>query len=86
MAALYFYHLGSLTNGLAAVEAKLTITPAGWHGIYNQPLFAPITLLRSIVFYFLPNYGDSLLRASNVVVGFDSLLGFLLCYKVLAWS
>ena len=81
LAALYTYRLGSLTHGLSKVEAKVAITPAGWHGLYHQPLFAPITILRSAIFYLFPGYGDGLLRLSNVVFGLIAIIAFYLIIK-----
>ncbi len=73
---LLLFKLGSLTHGLSAIEIKTATTPVGWHGIYNSPLYLPIKILRSIVFYLFPRHGQMLTRLPNALLGAVTILSF----------
>ena len=67
--ALVMYRLGTLTPGLSAGEAVVASTPIGWNGIYNEPLFLPLDVIRSIIFFAFNDVGNLLLRAPNAFFG-----------------
>jgi 4-amino-4-deoxy-L-arabinose transferase-like glycosyltransferase len=73
---LMFYKLGSLVGGIAPSELTTTVTPLGWHGIIDNPLYLPLKAVRSAVFYLSPDYGQYLLRAPNALFGALSVISF----------
>jgi hypothetical protein len=75
---LFLYRLGSLTGGLSGGEYKTVTEPLGWHNLYQQPLYLPIKLVRSVVFWLEPDHGQLLSRLPNVLFG-------ALAVAVLAW-
>ncbi|MGC1176808.1 MAG: hypothetical protein WA843_01950, partial [Candidatus Saccharimonadales bacterium] len=66
---LLLYRLGSLVDGLSAKEYATSITPVGWHGIYHQPFYLPLELVRSAVFFIPHHFGQTLTRLPNAVFG-----------------
>ncbi len=73
---LLFNRLGSLTGGLSAGEINSAVAPVGWHGIYHDPLFLPLKLVRSAVFFVAPGHGQILTRLPNTVFGALSIVSF----------
>ncbi len=73
---LLLYKLRSLTGGLSRSEVSATSAAVGWHGIYDQPLYLPLKLLRSIIFYFDPSHGDLLSRFPNAIFGGLTIVTF----------
>lgn len=76
LAWLLLYRLGSLTGGLSAGEAATAVAPVGWHGVYHSPLYLPLKLVRSIVFYAYPAHGQTLTRLPNAIFGGLAVLSF----------
>lgn len=70
------YKLRSLTGGLSRNEIDATSLAVGWHGIYHQPLYLPLNLLRSVIFYLYPSHGDLLSRLPNAIFGGLTILTF----------
>jgi hypothetical protein len=73
---LLLYRLGSLVNGLSSGEVAVANTPLGWHGLYNQPLYLPLKLVRSIIFFLTAQHGQTLTRLANTVFGILSIATF----------
>jgi hypothetical protein len=73
---LLLYKLGSLTGGLSAGEFRTATAPVGWHGIYRQPLYLPLELARSVVFWLSPGHGQTLTRLPNAFFGGLAILSF----------
>lgn len=67
--ALVMYRLGTLTQGLSSGELAVASTPIGWSGIYNQPMYLPLDVARSIIFFLFDDVGNLLLRAPNALFG-----------------
>lgn len=70
---LMLYRLGTLTGGLSAGEMRAAQDAVGWHGVYNQPFFLPLLLLRSAVFALDPSHGQLLTRLPNVLIGMAAI-------------
>jgi hypothetical protein len=66
---LLLNRLGSLAGGLSSTEVQAATMAVGWHGIYHQPLYLLVKLLRSIFFAFSPSHGKGLTRLPNVILG-----------------
>lgn len=69
LAGLFLYRLGSLTGGLSAVELQTASSTYGWHGLYQQPLYLPLNLTRSIIYFFSSHHDQLLLRLPNAIFG-----------------
>lgn len=76
LAWLLWNRLGSLTGGLSQNEMQVANTPIGWHGMYTNPFFLPLDLLRSIVFFVQPDFGQLLLRWPNTIFGGLAVISF----------
>lgn len=76
LAGLLIYKLGSLTGGLSLGEVIAAKMPVGWHGIYHDPFYLPLKLLRSIDFFAFPEHGRTLTRLPNAVLGAVTILSF----------
>ncbi len=76
LAFLLLYKLHSLTGGLSRNEIEATSVPVGWHGIYNEPFYLPLNLVRSIVFFLDPSHGDLLSRLPNAIFGGMTIITF----------
>ena len=73
---LLLYRLGSLTGGLSASEVSAAAAVVGWHGIYHQPLYIPLKLVRSVVFVLFKDHGQFLSRLPNALFGGLTILSF----------
>ncbi len=73
---LLLYKLGSLVGGLSGNEVHAANAAVGWHGIFHDPLYLPLKLVRSVVFFVAPEHGQLLTRLPNVVFGFITGLSF----------
>lgn len=69
VAAVLLYQLGSLPGGLSASEAATAVAPVGWHGIFQDPLYLPLKLVRSAIYYLAPGHGQLLTRLPNAFFG-----------------
>jgi hypothetical protein len=70
------YKLGGLVEGLSSSEMKVASDPVGWHGIYHQPLELPLKLVRSLVFFAVPDHGQTLTRLPNAFLGGLAMISF----------
>lgn len=73
---LLLHRLGSLTGGLSGGELAAAAAPVGWHGIYHQPLYLPLKIMRSAVFYAFPNHGQTLTRLPNAAFGALAIVSY----------
>lgn len=73
---LLLNQLGSLTDGISLGELHAAVAPVGWHGIYHNPLYLPLKLVRSVVFYVFPVHGQTLTRLPNIIFGALAVLSF----------
>ncbi len=69
ISSLLLYKLASLTGGLSRTEELSAIMPVGWRGIYQQPFYLPLKVVRSVVFYLAPDHGQLLTRLPNALFG-----------------
>jgi hypothetical protein len=51
--------------------------PVGWHGIFRQPLYLPLELARSAVFWAFPDHGQTLTRLPNTLFGLLAIGSFI---------
>jgi len=80
---LLLYRLGSLVGGLSGGEVAVASTPLGWHGIYAHPLYLPLNLARSFIFFFSSHHGQTVTRLANSMFGLLSIATF--AFVVRAW-
>lgn len=66
---LVLNRLGSLTYGLSSQEVLVGNTPVGWHGIYHNPFYLPLLLVRSVIFYLTSHHDSTIIRLSNAMFG-----------------
>ncbi len=76
VSGLLLYKLGSLTGGLSAGELSAGNAAVGWHGIYDDPLYLPLKLVRSVVFVLFSDHGRLLTRLPNVLFGGLAIASF----------
>jgi hypothetical protein len=79
---LLVYRLGTLTKGVSLDEVMAATNPVGFHGIFHEPLYLPIKLIRSIVFYIRPVHGALLTRLPNVFFGLLSIGEFAVLIRI----
>lgn len=75
---LMFIKLGSLNHGVSHNELAIAVKPDGWHGIYHNPLFMPLKVLRSAVYKYFAPLSQSLIRLPNALLGFLTIIGMFL--------
>lgn len=68
--------LGSLVGGLSANEMTMAAAPVGWHGIFQDPLYLPLKLVQSVVFWAAPDHGQLLTRLPNAIFGGLTIFSF----------
>ncbi|MEO8105240.1 MAG: hypothetical protein ABI602_02790 [Candidatus Saccharibacteria bacterium] len=73
---LLTYRLGSLTGGLAAGELSVAGAPLGWQGLYHQPLYLPLKIVQSIIFFFIADHNQLITRLPNMLFGLLSVITF----------
>lgn len=74
---LLLYKLGSLNNGnLSYGEFQVATKPIGWHGLYQDPLFLPMSLLRSITNVLTDYHSEFITRLPNVIIGLLTIVIF----------
>lgn len=73
---LLLYRLGSLVGGMSIGEVATARTAVGWHGIYHDPLYLPLELVRSVVFFLFPDHGQTLTRLPNTLFGLIAIVSF----------
>lgn len=70
LGGLLLYKLGSLTAGkLSYTEWQAATTSYGWRDIYQNPLYLPLDLLRSIVYFFSGSHHQFLTRLPSAMLG-----------------
>jgi hypothetical protein len=79
---LLLYQLGSLVGGVSAGEVLASQMPVGWHGIFQQPLYLPLELARSVVFALFADHGQTLTRLPNTLFGFLAIISFVWLIKL----
>jgi hypothetical protein len=62
------FQLGTLVHGLSRPEVAIAQTRYGWHGIYDDPLYLPLTVLRSVIFKVAAVHTATILRLPNVIL------------------
>lgn len=73
---LLIYKLGSLTGGMSAGEVAAATTPVGWHGIYHDPFYLPLKIVRSVVFVLFKEHGQTLTRLPDAFFGGLAIISF----------
>jgi len=73
---LLLFKLGSLLAGLGPTEQAASSAAVGWHGIWHDPLYLPIKLVRSVIFWLQPSHGHWLTRLPNTLFGLLSIVSF----------
>jgi len=76
IAGLMLFRLGSLTGGLSSSELAASTAPVGWHGIYHQPYYLPLKIVRSAVFVLFRDHGQTLTRLPNALFGALATIAF----------
>lgn len=76
LAWLLLYKLSSITGGLSPTEIQAAIVPVGWHGMYHEPLYLPLKIVRSVIYVLFPSHGQLLTRLPNVLFGATAILTF----------
>lgn len=79
---LMLYRLGNLTVGMSVSELSASSAAAGWHGIYQNVLYLPLKLVRSVVFAIFTDHGLILSRLPNALFGALTILTFACLIKV----
>lgn len=73
---LVLYKLGTLTKGLSSVEYNAMVAAVGWHGIFRDPFFLPIKIVRSVVYVLSPVHKAFLTRLPNAIFGLLCIASF----------
>lgn len=73
---LLLYKLGSLSGGLSQAELMTSNAVIGWHGMFNDPLFLPIKIVRSAVVSLDPTFGQTITRIPNALFGAATIAAF----------
>lgn len=73
---LFLYRLGSIPGGMSQAEIMVANGNFGWHGLYQTLLYAPLNIVRSIVFFAAGHHGQFLTRLPNAIFGIMSVIGF----------
>lgn len=68
------FRLGTLVHGLSSPEIAIAQSRYGWHGIYNNPLYLPLIVLRSIFFKFASVHTLTILRLPDVVLSVITII------------
>lgn len=76
VAFLLLFRLGTLVPGLSPKEYAASLQPFGWHGIYDDPFYLPIKVLRSICYFIDPSHGALATRLPSAVFGALSVVAF----------
>lgn len=71
------YRLGSLTGGLSAGEQLVGRMTLGWHGLYADPFYLPLKIVRSVIFFGFNHHGQTIIRLANVIVGLITIGAFI---------
>ncbi len=76
IAGLMLYKLGSLTKGLSIHEIVVSQMTLGWHGLTQNPLYFPLTFVRSVFFILFSHHGQTVVRLGNTIFGVLAVLAF----------
>lgn len=80
---LFWFQLGSLVSGLSKQEVVSASAAVGWHGIYGNPFYLPLKIVRSVVFFLAPDHGQLLSRLPNTFFGISAVVLF--AWLMRAW-
>lgn len=83
LTALLVYRLGTLTPGLSLTEYSAANAKLGWHGLYHNPFYLPLTFVRSVVFFIFSDHGQLLTRLPNTLFGLLAIISF--AYLIKRW-
>lgn len=73
---LLLFRLGTITLGFSQAEYQSLHHYVGWHGIYDNPFYLPLDIVRSIVFWGFEAPGQLLSRVPNAFFGGLTVLSF----------
>lgn len=73
---LLLWRLGTITAGFSAGEHRTLSQYVGWHGIYENPFYLPLDIIRSIVFFASSDPGLLLSRLPNAFFGGLTIISF----------
>jgi hypothetical protein len=73
---LMLYKLGSLTGGLNRGEVIIATATYGWHGIYHQPFYLPINVVRSVLYKLVSHHGQTIVRLPDALFGILTIASF----------
>jgi len=76
LVGLLLYRLGSLIGGISANEQAVAQATYGWHGMYHNPLYLPLNLIRSADFFIFSHHGQTLTRLPNALFGAAAIISF----------
>lgn len=74
---LLIYKLGNLNNGgLSHGEWLVSKATGGWHGIYQDPLYLPMSVVRSSVNLLASHHSQFITRLPSVIIGVITIIIF----------
>lgn len=79
---LLLFRLSTIVAGMSMQELDNIKLGLGWHGLYNNPLFLPIQLIRSAVVFVFGSGEIFINRLPNVLFGFISIVSFAAIVKI----
>lgn len=79
---LFTYKLSSLVGGLSPTELTIAKMKLGLSGLINDPLYLPIKIVRSVVYFLVPEHGQTLTRLPSVFFGVLAVGAFGICMKL----
>lgn len=80
---LLFFRIGSLTSGLSLKELETLNTPIGIEALLNDPLYLPLDFVRSVLFFFVSDFGGLIGRIPNALFGLLAIVSF--AYVIWRW-
>lgn len=83
LASLLLTKLGSLTKGgLSHAELQTSLATYGWHGVFQDPLYLPLKLLRSVVYLAFNDHNFLVTRLPNAIIGVLTIGMFALLIRI----
>ena len=80
--ALLAYKLASLPPHFSLTELKTATTPIGWHGLYQQPFYLPLQLIRSILFVVFSDPGRLIVRIPSMLFGLMTIVAYTITIRL----
>lgn len=74
LSSIYLYKINNLVPGINPLEQKISGAILGWHGLYVNPLYLPIKIVRSIIFKFNSSHSILSLRLPSVIFAIISVI------------